>query len=232
MRPELLIEATDGAFLLEMSPDIRLQSTRFQLPSVKDVLISHWHFDHMSGLHELHSWVKRMPDKLNVYCSTATAKEIEKEYGYIPLNVIPLAPFQQFSLLGISITPLPVYHMFKQDESDSEEKNNNTFAYLLESDAKRFVYLADYYRVPERTLAAIKGVDVVLADGTYLCADEYKKIRFNHIHGDDIVRFTTSIGAKNVFYHSISHLTQKTHEELQKQLPPGHTLTHDGMRLL
>jgi len=231
-RPEFLLENANGAFLLEMSPDIRLQSTKFKLPPVTDVFISHWHFDHLGGLRELHSWAKRISQPLNVYCSAATAEIIEKEYGYIHLSVKILRPFDQFALFGIMITPLPVYHMFGQDDAVSEKKLENTFAYLCENNNTRIAYLADYYRVPQNTLDRIQDVDVLIADGTYLSTHEYKKIKPNHMHGDDILRFTKGIGAKAVFYHSISHLTRKTHEELQKTLPAAHVLTYDGMRLL
>ena len=41
-RPEILVETKKGRFLIEISPDIRLQSTKFNLVNIKDFLISHW----------------------------------------------------------------------------------------------------------------------------------------------------------------------------------------------
>lgn len=54
-RPGLLIETAEGAFMLEVGPDIRVQSTRFGLPPIKHFFVSHWHFDHLYGLLELHA---------------------------------------------------------------------------------------------------------------------------------------------------------------------------------
>ncbi len=55
-RPEILVETEKGRFLIEISPDIRTQSSRFDLSGILHFLISHWHFDHMYGLLELRSY--------------------------------------------------------------------------------------------------------------------------------------------------------------------------------
>ncbi len=231
-RPQFLLENRGGSFLLEVSPDIRLQSATFGLPPIRDFVVSHWHYDHMYGLHELLTWMKQQPQKPTVHCSAKTAAMIEKEFSYLPLQVNVLRPLEPFTLFGVVITPLPVYHMFDRDDRLSGESLENTFGYLFEGDHTRVVYLADYYRIPQTTLQKIQGADAVIADGTYLLTDQYKEFKPNHLHGGDILRFTTSLGAKIVYYHSISHLTQKTHEELQQSLPTSHLITYDGMKLL
>lgn len=231
-RPQLLFESAQGSFLLEASPDIRVQSAKFGLKPISDFVVSHWHFDHMYGLHDLLSWMKKMPEKPTVHCSHQTAEVVEKEFRYLPLTVHVLRPFEQCTLFGMSITPLPVYHMFGRDNDVAEDALENTFGYLIEADAARVVYLADYYRIPQNTMQKIHDADIVIADGTYLLTDGYREAKPNHLHGDAIVQFTAHLGARTVYYHSISHLTQKTHEELQHALPAGHVVPYDGMRLL
>ena len=230
-RPQLLLESEKGKLLLEVSPDIRLQSTGFHLPSITDFLVSHWHFDHMYGLHELLSWTKRLKKEPTLYCSTKTKDIIDKEFSYLPLSINILQPFKKFTLYDINITPLPTYHMFGRDNDVPEDKLENTYGYLLEHNQKSIVYLSDYYRIPSFTLKKIQNVDVLIADGTYLGTNKYKESKPNHLHGDDILQFTQSTGAKTIIFHSISHLTRKTHEELQKTLPSSHFLSYDGMKI-
>ncbi len=230
-RPLFLCETETGKFLLEASPDIRLQSAKFGLPSIKDFVISHWHFDHMYGLHELLSWMKEQKEKPTVHCSVKTKEIIDKEFGYLPLTVNIVRPFQVFSLFGVSVTSLPVYHMFLHDNKIPEEDLQNTYGYLLEHQGKRIAYLADYYRIPDTTLQKIQGVDALIADGTYLLTNNYKESKPNHLHGDDILRFTEQIHAKKVYYHSISHLTHKMHEQLQELMPASHFISYDGMEI-
>ena len=231
MRPQLLIEIEHGAFLLEVSPDIRVQSTKFHVPPVKDFVVSHWHFDHMYGLHELLTWMKQLDEKPTVHCSAGTKEKINQEFAYLPLSAHALRPFEPFMLFDVAITPLPVYHMFARDEAIPDGKLENTFGYLLERNGKRVAYLADYYRIPQSTRQRLQGVDILVADGTYLMTHEHEMRKPNHLHGDAIVRFTKSTQAKAVYFHSISHLTGKTHEQLQAQLPLAHYLTYDGLQL-
>ncbi len=230
-RPQFLIEGTGGNFLLETSPDIRIQSTAFNATPITDFFVSHWHFDHMYGLHELLSWMKRLSQKPTIHCSTGTKEVIEKEFGYLPLKVNVLEPLKPFTIFGVVITPLPMYHMFNRDNEVPEELLRNSYAYLLESAGVKVAYLGDYYRVPQATLQKIQNADAIIADGTYLLTEKYKDSKPNHMHGEDILRFTSGLGAKTVYYHSISHLTCKTHEEFQKAMPTSHVIPYDGMEV-
>ena len=231
-RPQLLIEGQGGQFLLEISPDIRMQSARFNVSSIDNFVISHWHFDHMYGLHELFSWMKKLSRKPVVHCSSGTREMVKKEFSYLPLTVNVLRPLESFILFGITSTPLPVYHIFARDNDVPEGSLQNTYAYLFESDGKQVAYLADYYQIPDVALEKLRGIDAVIADGTYLLTDQYKEAKGNHMHGEDIFRFINSLGAKAVYYHSISHLTDRTHEELQKAMPARHIVSYDGTEVV
>lgn len=239
-RPEILIEGGGGNFLIELSPDIRLQSTRFSLPLIKDFLISHWHFDHLYGILELHAWSKFVANKeLNIYGSQKTSEWIEKTFGHIPKNIVTVEPYKSFVLYGINVTPIPVYHMQMRDEGVSENDLSNTFGYVLESEGKKIAYLADYYKIPERAIELIKGADVLIADGTYLLEDSFPdkptqnglKSDPDHIHGEHIFTFINSLEPKETIFHSITHLTDKTHVELQELLPPNFRISYDGMEV-
>lgn len=226
----MLVENGAQSFLVEASPDIRLQSTRFSLQPIKDFLISHWHFDHMYGLHELLQYSKEVTHGLTIYCSKDTQTVLSnEEFSYIPSTVRRLESLQSFELAGIAVTPLPVYHMRAQDDAVPEDQLANTFGYLFEHEGRKVAYLADYYRVPDFVLAKIQGIDVVICEGTYVLTDAYKDHKPNHLHGQEVIDFAQSIGAKQVYYHSISHLTRKTHEEIQAMLPPHHLLAYDGL---
>lgn len=217
--------------MVEVSPDIRLQSARFSLPPVRDFVISHWHFDHMYGLHELFAYSKYTAD-LTIYCSSATKKvAADREFSYIPLHVNCVEALIPFELAGIKITPLPVYHMREQDDQTAENQLANTFGYLFECDGKRIAYLADYYRVPRAVQGILHGVEVLICDGTYLLTNDYKSYKPNHMHGQEGIEFAKSMEAGQTYYHSVSHLTGKNHNELQAALPAGHSLAYDGLKL-
>ncbi len=237
-RPEILVENDEGNFLIEISPDIRLQSARFDLPLIENFLISHWHFDHLYGILELHSWSKYvMQGNLNIFCSSKTKEWIEKTFGHIPKKIIELEPYKKFVLCGVEITPIPVYHMKLRDDELEEDELNNAFAYILEKNNKKIVYLGDYYRIPTKALDLIKFSDLVIADGTYLFEELFpNKLTQNelkndadHLHGNEILNFLAGIQAKEVVFHSTTHLSEKSHDKLQALLPENYRISYDGM---
>lgn len=238
-RPEILVQGEGGPFLIEISPDIRLQSTTFQLPQIRDYFISHWHFDHLFGLYELDAWVDLvLKSPIRIYCSSEVGKMIEKQFGYIGSTVTVLQPYVPIEMRGITVTPLPVLHMRRAESNDAEFGMNNTFGYLLESKGQKVAYLADYYALPQRTIDLIKGADVIIADGTYLFEDRYPQKPYqiatqeekdpDHLHGNDILTFMNTLQAKAVVYHSITHLPELQHHELQALLPKGQYIGYDG----
>lgn len=239
-RPQILVETKKGKFLIEISPDIRIQSSKFDLPNISDFFISHWHFDHMYGLMELHAWAKFCLGKNpKIYCSEKTKEWLDKNFAHIPKEVVVLTPFKQIDLFGIKTTPIPLYHMNWQDKNTKEDELNNAFGYVLDEDGEKIVYLADYYKLPNKSLELIKNSDVVIADGTFLFEEEFpnkpeqNKLKSDpdHLHGKQIFDFVSSLKAKKVFFHSIAHLTEKSHEELQKMLPKNMFISYDGMEI-
>jgi phosphoribosyl 1,2-cyclic phosphate phosphodiesterase len=239
-RPEILIETEKGKFLIEISPDIRLQSAKFNLSSIKDFLISHWHFDHMYGLLDLHTWSEFiMNGKINLYCSQKTKEWLDRNFAHILKEIVVLKRFQTFELYGVKITALPVYHMFSQDKDLKEEELENTFTFFLEKDNKKVVYLPDYFKIPEKTINLIKNSDVIIMDGTYLFEEQFPnkpeqnglKSDPDHLHGNQILELANSLNANRIIFHSVTHLTEKTHKELQELLPTNMFLSYDGMEI-
>jgi len=239
-RPQILVETKKGQFLIEISPDIRIQSTKFNLPNISNFLISHWHFDHMYGLLELHAWIEFvLGKKPKLFCSQKTKEWLDQSFAHIPKEIIVVKPFKKFDLFGIKITPIPLYHMYWQDKNVKENELNNTFGFVLEKKGKKAVYLADYYKLPNKSLELIKNSDIIIADGTYLFEEMFLdkpeqnnlKSDPDHLHGKQILDFVSGLNAKKVIFHSISHLTEKSHEELQRLLPKNMFISYDGMEL-
>ena len=167
-----------------------------------------------------------------MHCSSRTSAVIRQELGYLPLEINTVRPFEPFRIFDFTITPLPVYHEYAQDDALPVESLENTFGYLVECNGKRAAYLADYYRIPERVVEMVRGIPIIIADGTYLLTDGFRDMKRNHVHGGDITSLMQEFGAATTYYHSISHLTHKTHDEIQSLLPPTHIATYDGMWLL
>ncbi|MBS3105057.1 MBL fold metallo-hydrolase [Candidatus Woesearchaeota archaeon] len=240
-RPEILVEGDKGKFLIEISPDIRLQSAKFNLPAIRNFLISHWHFDHMYGLMDLHAWSELvLRRKICLHCSKDTSKWLNKNFNHISKKIIIHKPFESFSLYGIIITAIPVYHMYTKDKNLKEDELNSTFGYILEKNKKKVVFLPDYYKLPAKSLKLCTNADLLIVDGTFLFSESFPKKFFqkmiltdkDHLHGKDIFALIKLLKPKKTVFHSISHLTEKSHEKLQNKLPKSIIVSYDGIEFV
>lgn len=242
-RPSFFVEHEETKLLIEMSPDLRLQSSRFKLPPVENYIISHWHFDHLFGFYELHAWIElSLQKKINIFCSEETATFIKKQINFIPANITIVRAFESFAIGSVTLTPIPVYHMNHSDEGKLPTELNNTFGYIVSAGSSKVAYLADYYSVPEESIGLIETCGTVIADGTYLFEEKYPDQKYqratieekdpDHLHGDKILRFSAKFNDSTVIYHSIGHLPNLYHDEMQELLPDGHLIGFDGMEII
>lgn len=243
MRPSFHIKTKETQFVMEIGPDFRMQTAKFNLPKIKDYLVSHWHNDHLFGVFDLHFYTELvLKEQINIYCSKEVAQYIQQHIGYMPINVVVVNPFEPFYIGDIKITPFPVYHMHSQDDAKKADELKNVFGFLLEHNEKQVTYLADYYKIPEKSLELVRNVDAVIADGTYLFEEAWPNKDLqnmtreekdpDHLHGDAITAFTSGLHAKKIVYHSISHLPGLTHDKLQAQLSDSQFIGFDGMEIL
>lgn len=237
-RPLLKISGDNESFCLDIGPDFRDQSSRFSL-EVDTFFVSHWHYDHLFGIYELGAWFRlKLNKKPIIYCSQGTADYIQKHMGFMDLDVRVLSCYEPIKIDGLSVTPVPMYHMRSRDE-DKNINELDTFGFIVSDAQTSVAYLADYYRLPEKTQELAGKCDVVIADGTYLLEDHYPDETLrnafkeyndpDHLHGKDIVDFTRALGHMPVVFHSITHLPEMSHQDMQKAMPENHYIGYDGM---
>ena len=108
------------------------------IPSVKNLIITHSHEDHLypsEFLMRLPGFAPTATEKMNVYAGKASIEEIKKavpEYENA-LNLYEVSAFTAFEAGGYSITPLPSVH----------SASTTPFFYIIEKDGKKILYAHD-----------------------------------------------------------------------------------------
>lgn len=238
-RPQLRVATDKGCFYIEISPDIRRQHQP-EDGHLAGFLVSHWHYDHLYGVFELDAWADIVaPSTPKIYCPAGVSSHIDAHASFVRLQTIPVDSHKMFELIGVKITPIAVRHMFSLEANVPEQDLVNTYAYLLEHEGKRAVYMADFFDVPQSSLPLIHNVDALITDGTYLFEESFpdldyqNKIRAekdpDHLHGQAIIEWANDRDAKSVYYHSISHMPLLMHDQLQAKLPSNHYISYDGL---
>jgi phosphoribosyl 1,2-cyclic phosphate phosphodiesterase len=153
-------EETGECLLVDASPDFRRQFRRESVALPDACVISHIHFDHLDGLGNAY----RLLDSLPVYAADETdpatdesvAETVQRKYDYLDrVTVHPRTPFEPFETCGFEVTLVPVEHPPLRCYGLTVERGGSKLA--LTGDT--------HYGIGERSRAALRGADLLLADG-------------------------------------------------------------------
>lgn len=217
-RTSLLIETIRGKkILIEATPDIRLQSWKYQFGKPDAIFISHWHWDHLWGLLDL-DW-QAEKSKLSVYGNSVTQKWYDENMSHISVDFTQFKSFEQIQIDNVLITPIPVHHVV----------DTNGFIFENTETGDKFVYLADFFDIQESTIEMISDAKNITIDATYLDSDinddltHMQKDKFESLFNkfQDSELILTNIGSYQGFRHS------DFEEKFSEQ-----TIAFDGMTYL
>ncbi len=214
-RTSLNIETENGkSILVEATPDIKLQSWKFQLKKPDAILISHWHWDHLWGLLDLDWYASK--NKLDVYGNSSTKEWYESRMGHIAVDFKTIESYLSFQIDNILVTLIAVNHVDLTDGFLFEDVNTG----------KKIAYLSDLHGVPEKTAELIRGIDTIITDATYLESDLTDDP--THFHNEQLKVFLSGLNAKEVILTNIGSYQGLTHSDYEAKFPQ-YTIAHDGM---
>jgi phosphoribosyl 1,2-cyclic phosphate phosphodiesterase len=219
LRQSVKIETRGKHFLIDTTPDLRLQLLREPIPRLDFLLYTHSHADHVMGLDDIRPFNFRQRETIVAYASPFTAKAIRRAFSYIwdtnaqigggkpQLEVVEIdGPFVH---AGIDIVPLPVTH------------GDWT---ILGFRIGPFAYITDTNGIPDETARLLEGVEELALDGLRPAPHHP-----THFTIPESVGVAKRIGAKRTWIIHVAH--EVDHETVEATLPPEVRLAYDGLRL-
>ncbi len=218
LRCSVLIKTNEGNFVIDSGPDFRQQMLREKVKSLKGVLFTHEHKDHIAGLDDVRAFNYKEKRAMDVFCSDAVEIALKREFHYVfdndaypgvpKLNLIPLtnSPFKITE--NITVTPIQVFH-YKMP----------VFGFKLND----FVYITDAKTVLEEERKKIRNCNILIIN----CLHEYEHI--SHFNLEEALAFIKDINPKTAYLTHISHYFGK-HEAISKKLPPNVFPAFDGLK--
>ena len=162
---------------------------------LKAVAISHEHPDHTAGLWDL-SKIYNREEKLKLIIAANTYRKIRKIYLITAFEALAEMETDSFKTLGnpvmiegLKVQLLPVNH------------TNSSYGILVTEDKKSLFYAPDFLSLPKETTAKVKGIDLILMDGSD------KKSTLNHQSIDQGIILGKKLAAKNIYFVHIGHNT-------------------------
>jgi phosphoribosyl 1,2-cyclic phosphate phosphodiesterase len=216
LRTSLLIETDDTTLLIDAGPDFRQQMLREQVKKLDSILLTHEHRDHIAGLDDVRAFNYKSQDAIDIWAEVRVQKAVIKEYSYvfseyqypgIPKMRLNTITDESFSINGITIRPVRVFHY-----------RLPIFGFRIGN----FAYITDANYIPEDSKEKLFGVK-------YLVINALRKEKhISHFSLREAIDLIHEISPKKAYLTHISH-QMGLHKEVMGELPPGVSLASDGL---
>jgi phosphoribosyl 1,2-cyclic phosphate phosphodiesterase len=220
-RHAALLEDGGRRLLVDTPPELRLQLLAAGVGDVDAVWYTHCHADHVHGVDDLRAFSIRRTTALPVYASASCVRSLESRFDYVfDPSIRPIEgtskpeaelrafhAYQPLDVAGFRMLPLPVPH-------------GHVEAYGFRVGG--LGYVTDAKSLPEATIAALEGVDVLVLNALW-----YGDPHPTHFTVEEAVEAAQRIGARATY---LTHLTHRVgHRELEDKLPAGIHPAYDGL---
>lgn len=217
-RASVLVSTQGKRILIDCGPDFKAQIINEPFAKLDAVLLTHEHYDHVSGIDDLRTFGKF--GDVDVYANHLTAEALriripycfaEKKYPGVP-NILlhTIADNERFVVEDIEIEPITVLH-YKLP----------IFGYRIAN----FAYLTDVKIIPEEEYAKLTNLDVLVISA--LRHEEH----ISHQTILQAIEVVKRINPKEAYFIHMSH-SMGLHAVEDAKLPQGMHFAYDGLELI
>ena len=190
-------ESVVSRILIDTSTDLRQQALRYQIPRIDAVLYTHTHADHIFGLDDLRSYNFTTKMVIPLYATPLAQSELRRMFQYVfspdpnykgapppQVSLNNIEPYCSLNVAGVDVLPLALFHGPEP---------------IVGFRIGKFAYLTDCSQIPDRTFAALDGLELLIIDGL-----RYRK-HPTHFTIEEAVAEVEKIKPKQAFLTHLSH---------------------------
>lgn len=219
LRSSVMISHNNENYVIDAGPDFRQQMLTHQVKTLRAIMITHEHKDHIAGLDDVRAFNFREARHMEIFCSERVEGALRREFQYIfseekypglpliNLNRITNTPFKLPG--GLEVRPIYIMHYVMP-----------VFGYRIGD----FTYITDAKTISNEEKEKIKGSKILIVNALHL------KEHVSHFNLTEALAFIEEINPEIAYLTHISHQFG-THEEIEKMLPENVFAAYDGMVL-
>lgn len=219
LRSAVMIEVGGENFVIDSGPDFRQQMLREQVKSLRAVLFTHEHKDHIAGLDDVRAFNYREVRDMEIFCSEAVEFALRREFHYaftedrypgIPILSLNRITNAEFTLQnGVKVMPILVMH-YKMP----------VFGFRIED----FTYITDAKTISPEERDKVRGSKILIVNALH------RSEHISHFNMQEALEFIADVKPEKAYLTHISHLFG-THEEIREMLPDNVFPAYDGLKL-
>lgn len=219
LRSSILFRVGGENFVIDTGPDFRQQMLRENVKSLRGVLFTHEHKDHVAGLDDVRAFNYGEGRDMEVYCSEGVEFALKREFHYVfsgvpypgipSLHINPIENKKFHLTNGVEVTPIQVMH-YKMP----------VFGFRIGD----FTYITDAKTIAPEEMEKVKGSKVLIVN----CLHRSQHI--SHFNLEEALAFIALVKPEKAYLTHISHLFGKQ-LDIEKDLPENVYLAYDGMYL-
>lgn len=217
-RTSAVIRDGERTFLIDTSPELRLQAIANGVERIDAVLFTHLHADHTAGLDDLRRFNELAQAHLPVYADAVTAANLLERYAYafvdqfsfyggkpdLILNVFD----GPFDLFGRKIVPIPVQHgrIVVQGFRIGD-----------------LAYVTDAKTIPPSSMELLQDLDILVLNAL---RDRPHPV---HLSLSEAVAIIEELQPRAAYLVHLSH--ELSHADASSRLPANVQVAYDGLTI-
>jgi phosphoribosyl 1,2-cyclic phosphate phosphodiesterase len=218
LRSAMLLQINEKNIVIDAGPDFRQQMLKAKVKTLRAILITHEHVDHIFGLDDIRSfnWIQKHPT--DVYAEKRVQESIKRIFNYvftetnypgIPKMTLHLIDNQPFHIDAIPFIPIRCFH-----------HNLPVYGFRVGD----FSYITDTNYIPPEEMEKLMGTKILVINAL---RREKHISHFNLIQALEVIG---SVKPEKAFLTHISH-GFGTHREIESWLPENVFAAHDGQSI-
>jgi len=219
-RTGVFVPAPEGNFVIDTSPELRIQLVRERVDMVHAAVFTHSHADHLFGLDDLRVCGFRLGRPVPLYCEERVERQIRQSFDYAfrpppekGYHSVPNFRFERigldsFETLGLPLVPIRLIHGRLP---------------ILGFRIRDVAFCTDTSEIPDESWGRLEGLDVFVIGAL---RDSPHPTHFNI---EQAMAAIERVRPRRAFLTHLS--TELDYEETNRRLPGHVRLAHDGLRI-